>query len=148
MASYVLGLNTRQLNANLTYPSTGVTDNELRTLNRLGLLNPAFSESAITNFEQLSALTNLTASLQERARSYMDANCAQCHQPGGTGSTFDARYETPLVNQNLTNFPALFSLGYDRACIIKPKDIWRSVIYDRINLVDATNGSRRSNSNT
>ena len=136
---YVLGVNSRQLNGNQTYPATGVTDNQLRTLNRLGLLNPAIDEGAISNYEKLSALTNLAVSAQERSRSYLDANCAQCHQPGGTGITFDARYDTALTNQNLINFPASVSLGYDHARIIAPSDVWRSVIWDRMNIVDGTN---------
>ena len=129
VGGYVLGVKTRQLNLNQTYAATGVTDNQLRTLNRLGCFNPAFDEAAIASFQQLAALTNLAASLEQRARSYIDANCSQCHQPGGTGPTFDARYSTPLASQNLIN-GGLDSSGF---AMIVPQDVWRSEIPPRLN---------------
>ncbi len=135
VANYVLGVNTRQLNGSITYPATGHTDNQLRTLNRLGLFYPAINEANIINLEALSSLTNLSASLQQRARSYLDANCVQCHQPGGTGNTFDARYDTPLAQQNITNYPALASLllNNEPAYIVANNDVWRSMLLTRIN---------------
>jgi uncharacterized repeat protein (TIGR03806 family) len=136
VANYVLGVNARQLNGSMTYPN-GVTDNQLRAINRAGLFYPAIDESEIPGIEQLSPVTNPAASYVQRARSYLDANCAQCHQPNGTGPTFDARYDTPLTNQNIIGTPAVKgNLGYDNVDIVTPDDVWRSSLYDRMNIVN------------
>ena len=137
VANYVLGASARQLNSLLTYPTTGQTDNQLRALNRAGLFFPAIDEGAIAGWSHLQALTNTTASLEDRARSWLDSNCSQCHQPSGTGPSFDARWDTPLSQQNLVNaLPQKGTLGIDHARVVAPKDIWRSVLYQRANSVD------------
>jgi len=134
-AGYVLGVNTRQLNGSFPYPGAGVTDNQLRTLNQLGLFNPAFDEGGITNLAAMVAVTNGTAPPVSRVRSYLDANCAGCHQPGGAGPSFDARYATPLTNQDLVYGPVIASLGVDNAYVVSPQDLWRSMLYQRLDSV-------------
>jgi uncharacterized repeat protein (TIGR03806 family) len=137
-AGFVLGLNTRQLNRSLIYSATSQTDNELRTMNQLGLFNPALNdESMISNYPALSPLSDPTASLEARARSYLDANCAQCHRPDGVAhANFDARYETPLTFQALVNGSVVTSLGVSGARVIVPGEIEKSVLYLRASTTD------------
>jgi uncharacterized repeat protein (TIGR03806 family) len=134
-AGGVLGVKTRQLNRSFTYES-GTTDNELRTWNHLGLFDPAIDENAIPKFAALASANDSARSLEDRARSYLDANCAQCHRPGGTVANFDARFDTPLADQALIDGPVLIDQGIDRPRVISPHDIWRSIAYMRVN----TNG--------
>jgi uncharacterized repeat protein (TIGR03806 family) len=133
--SGVLGVKARQMNHGFIYPS-GVTDNELRTWNHLGLLTPALNEADLEQIPTLAAADDSTRSLQDRVRSYLDANCAQCHRPGGTVAYFDARYETPIEKQELIDGSVLIDQGIDRPRIISPHDIWRSIAYMRVNTVD------------
>jgi uncharacterized repeat protein (TIGR03806 family) len=131
-AGGVLGVKTRQLNHDFTYPS-GVKDNQLRTWNHLGLFAPGFPESDLAKFASLAPLDDTTRSVEDRARSYLDANCSQCHRPGGTVADFDARYDTPLDQQNIVDGRVLIDERIDRSRVIAPNDIWRSIAYLRIN---------------
>src|ERR1043166_3283176 len=90
-ANHVLGVKTRQFNGDFAYPSSGVTDNQLRALNHIGLFKPALKENMISNYTKLVSITDTNTSVETRVRSYLDANCAQCHRPGGVQANWDAR---------------------------------------------------------
>jgi uncharacterized repeat protein (TIGR03806 family) len=131
-AGGVLGVKTRQLNRGFTYPS-GVADNELRAWNHIGLFAPQVTDGQQQTLSALAASDDATRTMQDRARSYLDANCSQCHRPGGTVANFDARYDTPIDQQGLIDGPVLIDEGIDRPRVISPHDIWRSIIYMRVN---------------
>lgn len=133
-AGGVLGVKTRQLNGDFSYPN-GRLDNQLRAWNHIGLLAPAVSEADISGYPRLAAPADTTRSLEERARSYLDANCANCHRPGGTVGAFDTRYDTPLAQQGLINGEVLFDQGIDHARVIVPNDPWRSIALLRVESV-------------
>ena len=129
-AGLVLGVKTRQLNRDFTYP-TGVTANELRVWNHLGLFDTNLDSTDVEHLPKLARLDDKTRSLEDRARSYLDANCSQCHRPKGTVAYFDARYDTPLDRQNLIEGNVLIDERIDNPRIIAPRDIWRSILYMR-----------------
>jgi uncharacterized repeat protein (TIGR03806 family) len=133
--SGVLGVKARQMNRAFTYPS-GVTDNEIRAWNHAGLFMPEVHDADLAKLPTLAAADDASRSVQDRARSYLDANCSQCHRPGGTVAYFDVRYDTPLEKQELIDGPVLIDQGIDRPRVISPHDIWRSIIYMRVNTVD------------
>jgi uncharacterized repeat protein (TIGR03806 family) len=133
--SGVLGVKARQMNRAFTYPS-GVTDNEIRAWNHLKMFATEVNEADLAKLPTLAAADDATRSLQDRARSYLDANCSQCHRPGGTVAYFDARYDTPIDKQELIDGPVLIDQGIDRPRIISPHDIWRSIAFMRVNTVD------------
>jgi hypothetical protein len=125
-ASHVLGPRTHQLNGNFTYPSTGRTDNQLRTFNHLGMLNPSVDEADIPSYLHSVAVTDTTQPVQLRMRSWIDANCSQCHRPGGFGPGYDARFYTPLEDQGLIDY------------YVKFRDVPGSLLYQRDNALDAS----------
>ncbi len=65
------------------------------------------SIGAIPNWED-----DVNYTLEERARAYLDVNCAHCHEPGGfcdNQSTLDLSFETAFEDTNI--FSRRFSIG-------------------------------------
>lgn len=133
--SGVLGPKARQLDFELRYPD-GSTENQLRRWNRLGLFSSRLGEADMAGLVTLARLDDPRRSLQDRARSWLDANCAHCHRPGGTVANFDARFETPLERQRLIDGPVLIDQNVNRARVISARDPWRSVALLRVDTND------------
>lgn len=133
-AGGVLGLSTRQLNKDQLFPSTGVTDNQLRAWNHVGLFSDGPAEANIPALEKLAHHTNTSASLEDRARSYLDANCSYCHRPGGVHAFWDGRYQTPFVDQEIYYGVVGDDLGTPDARVVVPQDLEKSILFRRVSI--------------
>ena len=134
-AGGVLGFKTHQLNGTNFYPQTGRSDNQLRTLGHLGLFSSDYEEAQINGYLKSVSVTNTSQPLVTRVRSYLDANCSQCHRPGGQRANFDARYVVPLEQQNLI-YGAVFDAVNDPTDrVIVPQDLLHSMIHNRASRV-------------
>src|SRR5579862_445388 len=133
----VLGVNARQLNGRFTYAETGITDNQLRTWNHLGLFDSQLDENILTNIPALASVTDTNYPLEYRVRSYLDSNCSQCHRPNGAATYFDARFSTPLAKQKLIDGPVIEPMGDPLARVITAGDVSHSALHTRINRVGA-----------
>jgi hypothetical protein len=130
-AGVYLGPETSALNSDFTYPN-GVTGNQLETLEHIGV----FTASP----EPLSAYpdpADATASLEERARSYLHANCSMCHRPGSNFTGFDVRYSVPFADTKLCNEPPeKGDLGVMGAMKVTPGNAEASVVSLRMHVRD------------
>jgi uncharacterized repeat protein (TIGR03806 family) len=135
LAGGVLGVNARQMNRDFSYPD-GKIANQLLHWKQVGLFANAPSDESLVKSPKLARLDDQKSLLEDRARSWLDVNCANCHRPGGTVAGFDARYDTPLHRQNIINGPVLIDRGIDNARVVAPNDIWRSTAFQRIKTVD------------
>ncbi|MEL6671808.1 MAG: discoidin domain-containing protein [Bacteroidota bacterium] len=137
----VLGPKTRQLNGDIYYPLTGRTANQLKTLAELNVFHRDIdtTTAGMAMKDVMAEKDDLSRSLDERAKSYLDANCASCHRPGNTiHANFDARYNTPLAYQNLIFAEGEKDLGIDGSRVILPGDTAMSLLYKRIAAVHTT----------
>lgn len=134
-ADYILGPKTHQLNGDFTYPLTGRTANQLKTMASLGWFDNAYRGDLVKWMLKSHPVEETSASLADRVRSYLDSNCAQCHQPSGVRAYFDARYTTPLEEQGLIYGELETSYGHPDNRVIVPGQPERSIMLTRLSSV-------------
>ena len=133
-AGHVLGPKTRHLNKNIVYPITGIDANQLVTLSALGIITENITDANSGTYMAVAKKDDPNATLEYRARSYIDVNCSYCHQPGTiNGGLFDARITTPLANQNIIYGPVIYDEGLIDPKVIIPQDVPRSMMHYRTN---------------
>ncbi|MGH9462045.1 MAG: hypothetical protein ACRD1X_12550, partial [Vicinamibacteria bacterium] len=127
------GLVTAQMNHDFLYPSSGVTDNQLATYEWLSLFDPSLP-AAPDDLPRMPDPTDGGASLQDRARAYLAANCSMCHKSGGTaGTNLDLTWDVGNSEMNAIGIrPKRGRLGIRLAQIIKPGDPDRSILLERM----------------
>jgi uncharacterized repeat protein (TIGR03806 family) len=137
VAGRVLGLETAQLNGSITYALTGRTANQITTLNTIGLLSPTITGTPSTLPTYFDP-HGTAGTIEQRARSFLHANCSQCHQPNGpTPVALDLRYTTALASTGTCNVtPTSGTLGITNAKVIAPGAPDSSVLLSRINRRD------------
>jgi glucose/arabinose dehydrogenase len=127
---YGLGFRTEQLNDTQDY-GFGLT-NEIQALSAAGYFSSPVTNNPSTLLA-LAASTNTAYSLEFRARSFLMANCSQCHQPAGTAqqSLWDARITTPTALAGLINGGLINNLGNANNYVVAPGSPTNSVLLIR-----------------
>ena len=129
--NFVLGLTTLQMNKVHDYGR--VADNQLRTLSHIG----AFTEPLPNPPEEYGKLVNPydpQAPLDARARSYLHANCAQCHiGAGGGNALMELEFTTAPDSTNIFRVaPQHTTFGIADAMLIAPGNPDQSIVYQRL----------------
>lgn len=125
-----------QLNRDMLYPATGRTANQLETLAGLGFLSAPLS-GPVATLPRYEAPFG-TGTLELRARAYLHANCAGCHQQGMGQGPADWRYSLTFRNTNSCNVaPQNGNLGITGAMLIVPGSPSTSIVSRRIHALNA-----------
>ena len=139
VTNIVLGPETGQLNRDHTYVSTGITANQLATLETIGYFSSALGDVP-ANLPRLTDPTDTGASLHDRARAYLHTNCSQCHRAGGpTIAGMDFNITTADVDMDACNVNPIYPIG-TASSIMTPANAMDSTMYRRMICRDDVNG--------
>ena len=88
----LLGFKARHLNKPYQYPTNNEMNHDDQRLNQLNyLVNRQILQSlpdgSVANLPHNADWLDSSASLNDRARSYLDINCGHCHNPTGAADT-------------------------------------------------------------
>lgn len=133
-----IGIKPQNLNWNYDYG--GVTKNQLSKWIEQGYLDSNFSlpsaENSTVNYN------DLTKTLDQRARSYVDINCSHCHSVDRHCEYRPMRFSYSETKNNSTAMGVCVDTedmqGFDPTLnkIVRGRDIDNSMLYHRLNTVD------------
>lgn len=132
---FALSFNTAQLNRPVTHGA--FTTNQIGALAGAGFLSSP--PPGVHGLRKLAALDDATASRTHRLKSYLAANCAFCHEPGGSAqgnALWDARLTTPLSSAGIVH-GQLFNSPDPNTRVIVPGRPDRSEMLKRISTLGA-----------
>jgi uncharacterized repeat protein (TIGR03806 family) len=130
---FVLGLNVPQMNRDHDYG--GTVDNQLRTLDHIGLFTkPIPNLAKKTELPKLPDPRDEKVPLDQRARSYLHANCAHCHMVyGGGNALFKLTFTLPLSATGIVGTPPMHGdFGIAGGKLVVPGDPDRSLLLHRM----------------
>ena len=124
-----LAFNTPQLNTDLDPGGTSLSQIDLFA--QIGLLEKPV---ATENRPKLASPGNVSATLDDRARAYLQVNCAHCHRMHAGGSVLSLmHYDVPLEQTNMVGArPSQGTFGIYAAQVIAPRDPFRSIMLYRM----------------
>ena len=128
-ANFVLGFTDLQLNKTNDY--AGIADNQLRTLEHIGLFS---AERKSRAKENLVNPYDSTHGVDARARSYLHVNCSVCHiEAGGGNAKMELGITTKPERMNLFEArPQHDTFGIKNAMLVAPGEPDRSILLHRI----------------
>lgn len=136
-----LGLETAQMNRTLG------TANQIDTLAALGVFETApakpYKAALVAPYASAAGTPPADATTEQKARSYLHANCGFCHRPFGNYPNFDFRYDTTFKDMSICNAEAkkgAIASAPGKTSILVPGKETDSVMWLRMNEADPMKG--------
>jgi len=131
-ANFVLGPETVGLNGLFTYSESGETANQIATLDHIGLFTSPLPPGGPDTMDTVVNYSDPSQTSEVHARSYLHANCSNCHQPDATGLA-DFRYQVSFKEMGVCDaLPTHNNLGISDARLFAPASPEHSLLLQQM----------------